>query len=76
MAKTVSKSTFKPKSLAYLREVEETGEPLIITDRGRPVARIEPYRPLQETRELLRGCVIRYDEPTQPVAVEDWEATR
>jgi prevent-host-death family protein len=74
--KTVSKSEFKPKSLAYLREVEETGEPLIITDRGRPVVRIEPYAPSGEIRERLRGCVIRYDEPTEPVGESDWEAAR
>jgi len=74
--KTVSKSEFKPKSLAYLREVEETGEPLIITDRGRPVVRIEAYAPLEEVRERLRGCVIRYDEPTGPVGEGDWEAER
>lgn len=24
----------------------------------------------------LRGTVIRYDEPTEPVALEDWEALK
>jgi prevent-host-death family protein len=76
MTKTVSKSEFKPKSLAYLRDVEETGEPLIITDRGRPVVRIEAYAPSEEIRERLRGCVIRFDEPTEPVGENDWEAER
>lgn len=74
MAKTVSKSQFKPKALAYLRAVEETGEALVITDRGRPVLRVEPYAPAADTLERLRGCVVRYDRPTEPVAVEDWEA--
>lgn len=76
MTKTVSKSEFKPRALAYLREVEVSGDALVITDRGRPVVRIEPYRPAQETLERLRGCVVRYDEPTEPVAVDDWEAAR
>ena len=74
MPRTVSKSQFKPRALAYLREVEETGEALVITDRGRPVARIEPYAPAADTLELLRGCVLRYDDPTGPVGAEDWEA--
>jgi prevent-host-death family protein len=74
MTKTVSKSQFKPKALAYLREVEETGEALVITDHGRPVVRIAPYAPAAATLERLRGCVIRYDHPTEPVALEDWEA--
>lgn len=74
MAKTVSKSQFKPKALAYLRDVEQSGEPLVITDHGRPVVRIEPYAPAAATLERLRGCVVRYDRPTEPVAAEDWEA--
>jgi hypothetical protein len=27
-----------------------------------------------EDRYPLRGSVLRYDDPTEPVAVEDWEA--
>ncbi len=73
MPRVVSKSQFKPRALAYLREVEETGEPLVLTDRGRPVLRITPYAPAEETLETLRGCVVRYDDATEPVAVGDWE---
>jgi prevent-host-death family protein len=74
VAETTSKSKFKPKTLEYLRKVEETGEALIITDHGRPVVKIEPYRAGEETLKFLRGCVLRYDHPTVPVALEDWEA--
>ena len=74
MTKMVSKSQFKPKVLAYLREVEESGEALVITDHGRPVVRVAPYAPAGATLERMRGCVVRYDRPTEPVAVEDWEA--
>lgn len=76
MPKTISKSQFKPRALAYLREVEQTGEPIILTDRGRPVLRIAPYAPADETLAALRGCVVRYDDATEPVADEDWEAVR
>jgi len=72
--KAVSMSQFKPRALAYLREVEQTGEALILTDRGRPVLRIEPFPPAREALAALRGCVIRYDDATEPVAVGDWEA--
>lgn len=74
MSKTVSKSQFKPKVLEYLRQVEQSGEAIIITDRGRPVARVEPYSSGEEVLELLRGVVLNYEDPTEPVAVEDWEA--
>jgi antitoxin (DNA-binding transcriptional repressor) of toxin-antitoxin stability system len=74
MPKTASKSQFKPKALAYLREIELTGEALVLTDHGRPVLRIEPYAPAHETLSLLRGCVVRYDEPAEPVALHEWNA--
>ena len=43
MEQTVSKSKFKPQALEYFRQVEESGEPLVITDRGKPVLKILPY---------------------------------
>jgi prevent-host-death family protein len=75
MAKHVSKSAFEAKALAYLRDVEDTGETLVVTDRGRPVVRIEPYAPMDDVLERLRGCVVRYDDPTEPVATDEWEGT-
>ena len=75
MAATVSKSKLKAKALEYFREVERTGQELIVTDHGKPVLRIVPYRedPLEALRRL-QGSVIRYDDPTEPVGVKDWEA--
>lgn len=74
MSKQVSKSQFKPKVLAFLREVERTGEPLVITDHGRPVLRIEPHSPTADVMARLRGCVVTYVDPTEPVGAEEWEA--
>ena len=37
---TVSKAHLKARLLEYLRDVEETGEPVIVTSYGAPVARI------------------------------------
>ena len=44
MAKSVSKSQLKARALEYFREVERTGRELVVTDRGRPVLKIIPYR--------------------------------
>jgi prevent-host-death family protein len=44
MNTTVSKARLKARMLEYLREVERTGDPLIVTDRGRPVLKIVPIR--------------------------------
>lgn len=75
MPDTVSKSQFKPRALQFFREVERTGRELVITDRGKPVLKVVPYaaRPEQVLREL-RGSVVEYRDPVEPVAVEDWEA--
>jgi prevent-host-death family protein len=75
MQSSVSKSHFKPKALEYFRSVEKTGKELIITDHGRPVLRIVPYAlDPQAALRKLRGSVLRYDDPTEPMAVESWEA--
>ena len=75
MERSVSKARFKPRALAYFRQVEKTRRPLIITDRGQPVLRIVPYADDPDTAlKELRGSVLKYDDPTEPVGVEEWEA--
>jgi prevent-host-death family protein len=77
MARTVSKSQFKPRALEYFRQVEETGAALVITDRGRPVLRILRYDDdPAASLKLLRNTVVKYDDPTEPVDDEEWEAAR
>ena len=73
---SVSKSRLKAKALEYFRQVETTGQPLVITDRGRAVLRLEPYQAPDPEAALaaLRGSVRRYDDPTEPLDVESWEA--
>jgi len=72
---TVSKSKFKARALEYFREVERTGRPLIVTDHGRPVLKIVPYKeePTTALREL-KDSVVRYEAPLEPVSDSDWEA--
>jgi prevent-host-death family protein len=77
MDTTISKSRFKARALEYLRQVERTGKELIITDHGKPVLRVTPYAPDPAgALAALRGSVIRYDDPTEPVGLEDWESLR
>ncbi len=75
MSQTVSKAKFKAQALAYFRQVEKTKKPLVITDRGRPVLQLIAYveDPDAGLKEL-RGTVVQYDDPTEPVGVEDWDA--
>lgn len=77
MEERVSKSQFKARALEYLRKVQATGKPLVITDRGEPVLRVVPYRPeAAEVLRILRGSVVEYHQPTEPVATDEWEALR
>lgn len=73
----VPKSIFKPKAFEYFRLVEEKRQELLITDHGRPVARISPVDEADEDElSALRGLVVKYVDPCEPVGAEDWEATR
>jgi hypothetical protein len=70
----VSKSQFKAKALEFFRQVETTGNPLVITDRGRPALEVRVYRPhVRNPLDVLRGSVLRFDDPLAPVGEDDWE---
>ena len=77
MENSISKSKFKPRALEYFRQVEKTGEELIVTDHGKAVLKIVPYKhdPLEAVKGL-RNTVIKYEAPAEPVASEDWEVLR
>lgn len=72
---TMSKSRFKAQALAVFRQVERTGQPVIITDRGKPVLKLVPFRDDPDAAlRVLRETVVKYDAPTRPVAESDWES--
>jgi prevent-host-death family protein len=70
----VSKSQFKPKVFEYLRRVESGAQEICITDHGEPMVKVIAMR-AGEDDELaaMRGLVLAYDRPDQPLDVE-WEA--
>jgi prevent-host-death family protein len=70
----VSKSRFKAHALELFRQVERSGQPIIITDRGIPVLKLTPYQEDPEAAlAALRGTLVGYTAPTEPVGEEDWE---
>lgn len=71
MERVVSKSQFKPRALEYFRLIEESGETMIVTDRGKPVLKVMPYTlNTDNSLKILRNSVMKYDDPTLPVALE------
>jgi len=75
MQEEISKSQFKARALELFREVESTGNPVIVTDHGKPAIEIRKYRDKQrDPLAILKGSVTEYTNPTEPVADKDWEA--
>ena len=73
-ARTVTASEFKAKCLALVDEVADTGEEIVITKRGAPVARLEPYRGKPESfYGKYRGLIKTHGDLDEPLD-DDWEA--
>ena len=62
---------FKARCLALLDRVAETGQELVVTKRGRPVARLLPV----EAPRPLKGSVVWEGDLVSPIG-EEWGADR
>jgi len=73
----ISKSEFKSKALEYFRQIEASGESVIVTDHGKPALEIRQYQAIdRKPLDVLRGSVVRYAKPTDPIAADEWDAAR
>lgn len=71
---TISKSKLKSTMLRVFREIEQSGEDLIVTDHNRPVLRIHPINKMQTVDEIFmefRGKV-KYLEDINTPTEEEW----
>lgn len=72
--RTMTATEFRARCLKLIDEVAESGEDIVITKRGHPVARLTPYR---TTRGKWvgrdRDIIEMRDDLIEPVDVE-WEA--
>lgn len=71
-------SEFKAKCTAILRQVKRRREEVLVTLRGKPIAKVVPVTSdeldvLRPFRETLLGCD---DDIVTFSAEEDWEALR
>ncbi len=72
----VSATEFKAKCLKLMDEVQKTHEPVVITKRGKPVARLVPVEP-EESRfgyGCMAGTIKITGDIMAPIEGEDWEA--
>jgi prevent-host-death family protein len=73
--KTMVISEFKAKCIAVLKEAQRTHEPILVTRRGHPLARIEPVFDDPPPRRLgtLRGHIVIKGDIVGADFDGDWE---
>jgi prevent-host-death family protein len=72
--RTIKASEFKAKCLKLMDEVAATGEPLVITKSGKPVAQLGPVaREQRSLWGLHKGQIEILGDIIEPIDV-DWEA--
>ncbi len=75
---TIQASEFKAKCLALLDEVARTGETIVITKHGEPVAKLVPHRPprAKSLIGLHKGQIKIHGDIISPIGQDLWEALK
>jgi prevent-host-death family protein len=73
--KQMRASVFKARCLSVMNEVQATGEPVIVTKRGKPVVKVVPVKP--EKDDIFgfmagKGKIIG-DIESPVVPLKDWK---
>ncbi len=71
---TISKSKLKARMLEIFREVEESGQELIVTDNGKPVLKIVPIKPKATVEEVFGqyfGQIVFHEDINAPT-IDEW----
>jgi prevent-host-death family protein len=76
MPRTMTAAEFKAKCLEAMDRVAATGEPIIVTKRGKPVAQLGPVAKKPTTlRGFLKGRIKSGKDIVSPIDVP-WKASR
>ena len=76
--KTMPAGQFKARCLRVMDEVNSTRQPVLITKKGKPVAKLVPAEPASDDFLGKLSAVIKIvDDITQPIEDPDaWESAR
>ncbi|MCY3809208.1 MAG: type II toxin-antitoxin system Phd/YefM family antitoxin [Gemmatimonadetes bacterium] len=78
--KTVGAAEFKARCLRLISQMNQDGEPLTVTNRGRPVAIVSPIPEQARSASIIgamAGTVLAYDDPLAPAADHsEWASLR
>jgi len=75
METRIGAGDFKAKCLQLLNDVERRREPLVITKRGKPVARLVPMPPETQLFGALAGSVLDETDIVAPIDAE-WDSAK
>lgn len=76
MTRIIKASEFKAKCLALMDEVGRTGETVVITKKGKPVAELAPHRASRpKALGLLKDRMFIAGDIISPIDVE-WDAQK
>ncbi len=77
MSTTVSKSKLKTHMLRIFREIEQSGEDLIVTDHGKPVLLVTPLRARQRVDMVFADFQgqVSYPEDIDTPTMDEWSET-
>ena len=76
--KTMSISEFKAKALGVLDKVARTGEPIIVSKRGKPIVKVVPFELDSEVLVpgRMKGTVLEEIDIISPLGPDLWGAAR
>ncbi|MGA7558917.1 MAG: type II toxin-antitoxin system Phd/YefM family antitoxin [Terriglobales bacterium] len=76
--KKIAAGEFKARCLALMEDVRSTREPLVITKRGKPIAKLVPVEDKKDDFiGRLKGVMKIVGDIESPVVpLEDWEGLR
>jgi antitoxin (DNA-binding transcriptional repressor) of toxin-antitoxin stability system len=72
---TISKGKLKARMLEIFREIEQSGQELIVTDNGKPVLKIATIMPKKSVEEVfgdLYGTAVIREDINTPT-IDEWE---
>jgi antitoxin (DNA-binding transcriptional repressor) of toxin-antitoxin stability system len=75
MTNTISKSKLKAKMLEIFRQLETSGDELIVTDQGKPVLKIIPIQAKATVEAVFGGLQgqVKYLEDIDTPTLAEWE---
>lgn len=74
--KTMVISEFKAKCIAVLKNVYDTGKPLVVTRRGKPLVQVESvvHYPKKRILGSLKGWIVTKGDLIHDSSSKDWES--